>query len=261
MSEHKSDFMGYPLYVGSPEKLFDDISALVLDGDGAKSRARWLACINPHSYVESQRDTEFSAALKFADWLIPDGIGIPIASKILGTPLKSRITGYDVFVNVLSKLDLAKGCKVFFLGSTQETLDKINIKITRDYVNVVCCGTFSPPFADAFTEEQNRAMINAINNSEADIVWVGMTAPKQEKWIFENISQLDTKFVAAVGAVFDFYAGNVRRPKFFQVVGLEWLYRLLQNPVRLWKRTLISAPLFAFDIVVIKINSLFKTKI
>ena len=104
---------------------------------------------------------------------------------------------------------------------------------------------YSPPFKEVFSEEENRAMIEAVNRAGPDVLWVGMTAPKQEKWIYQNKDRLNVKFIGAIGAVFDFYAGTVKRPHpWFLDHGLEWLPRLLGEPRRLWKRMFVSAPLF-----------------
>lgn len=111
-------------------------------------------------------------------------------------------------------------------------------------------GTCSPPFKESFSAEDIDAMIASVNAANADILWVGLSAPKQEKWIYENRDRLNVKFIGAVGAVFDFYAGNVRRsPPIFQKMGLEWLPRLLQQPRRLWRRMFVSAPVFVWHVL------------
>jgi N-acetylglucosaminyldiphosphoundecaprenol N-acetyl-beta-D-mannosaminyltransferase len=119
-----------------------------------------------------------------------------------------------------------------------------------DFPNITVAGCFSPPFQDEFSAEENHRIIEGINNSAPDVLWVGMTAPKQEKWIYQNRDKLHVKFIAAVGAVFDFYAGNVKRSHpWFLEHGMEWLPRLLQEPRRLWQRTFVSAPLFLLRVL------------
>ncbi len=211
---------------------------------------KWLACINPHSYVVSLSDPKFSKALVGADWLIPDGVGIVLASKLLGQSIKTRITGSDIFFETSARINDLLGVRVFFLGSTNETLAKICLNMSKDYPNVIVAGTFSPEFKSNFSESDLNHMINLINSLNVDVLWVGLTAPKQEKFLFENLHKIDVKFAAAIGAVFDFYAGNIKRShKFFQICGLEWLPRLLQEPSRLWRRSFISAPIFLWHVL------------
>ncbi|MGL1922384.1 MAG: WecB/TagA/CpsF family glycosyltransferase [Hyphomicrobiales bacterium] len=213
-----------------------------------QKNCRWLACINPHSYAVSRNDSSFRMALKSANWLVPDGVGIVLASRILNRPVQERITGADIFEGVMARLNKTGG-SVFFLGGTEKTLDLIRSKLVIDYPNIRLAGTFSPPFKASYSETETDQIIECINVSNADILWVGMTAPKQEKWIFDNKDKLEVSFAGAIGAVFDFYTGQVQRSHpVFQKLGLEWLPRLLQQPKRLWRRMFISAPIFLFDI-------------
>ena len=119
-----------------------------------------------------------------------------------------------------------------------------------DFPNIQVVGVYAPLYKDEFTVEDNEKMIAAINAVNPDVLWVGMTAPKQEKWIYQNKKQLEVKFIGAIGAVFDFYAGNIKRSHpFFQKLGLEWLPRLLQEPRRLWRRNFISNPKFMLRVL------------
>lgn len=223
------------------------VESIVRDIDSGR-RNFWLACINPHSYTVAHSDKEFALALREADYLIPDGTGIVIAAKILGAPVHERITGFDIFEGVMTRLN-ASGGTVFFLGSTKENLAIIEKKVAFDFPNVHVAGTFSPPFKATYNAAELEIMRQAISQAKPDVLWVGMTAPKQEKWIDENIAHIDVKFVAAIGAVFDFYSGKVKRsPAFFQKTGTEWLPRLLQQPRRLWRRMFVSAPFFMWHV-------------
>lgn len=214
---------------------------------------KWIACFNPHSYAVSLKDPEFEFALKSADWLVPDGSGIILASKINGGSIRNRITGYDVFTLIHTHLESIGRGRVFFLGSNETTLRKMVDRLKNEYPSIQVVGTYSPPYKSEFTEEESKLMIDAVNKCAVDVLWVGMTAPKQEKWILKHISALDVKLVGAVGAVFDFYAGNIKRSHpLFQKLGLEWLPRLLQEPKRLWRRTFISAPIFLSHVILAK---------
>jgi N-acetylglucosaminyldiphosphoundecaprenol N-acetyl-beta-D-mannosaminyltransferase len=206
--------------------------------------------------VVAESDPEFSRAIRDADLTVPDGSGILIASQLLGRGIEERITGSDVFQELSQALNKEGGKKYFFLGSTDCTLNAIREKMALDYPGIEIAGTYSPPFTAEFSEEDNRSMVDAVNRVKPDVLWVGMTAPKQEKWIYRNRGQLDVKFIAAVGAVFDFYTGNVKRSHpFFQKVGLEWLPRLVREPRRLWRRNFVSSPLFLCRIIRSKFSS------
>jgi len=216
--------------------------------DGAKRK--YFVCANPHTLQMAKNDSVLDEAIRNADLVTPDGVGIVIASKIFGGSIKNRVTGSDIFWGLNHMLNQKKGFRVFFLGSTEETLRKIREKMSVEYPEIRIAGMYSPPFKHQFSDEDNRLMIEAVNNAQPDVLWVGMTAPKQEKWIYENRNKLNVKFVGAIGAVFDFYSGNVKRSHpFFQEFGLEWLPRLLRQPRRLWRRNFISSPFFLLRVL------------
>ena len=160
------------------------------------------------------------------------------------------MTGSDVFEGLHARMNARKGMSVFFLGASDVTLAKICARMAQDYPDIRVAGTYSPPFKPEYSAAELDEMITAVNAARPDVLWVGMTAPKQEKWIFQNLHRLDVKFAGAVGAVFDFYVGTVKRSHpAFQELGLEWLPRLLRQPVRLWRRTFVSAPIFVWHVV------------
>ena len=215
----------------------------------ANGPCRWLACINPHSYVVALSDTDFRDALHGADWLIPDGVGMVLASRLRSGTIKGRITGWDIFFGLHDRLSPARRGRVFLLGASEETLARMRDNLARDFPGLIIAGSLSPPYRPSFTAAETTAMIDAINASDADILWVAMTAPKQEKWLHAHAGRLNVRLAFAVGAVFDFYVGNVPRSSpVFQRLGLEWLPRLAREPRRLWRRTVISAPIFLFHL-------------
>ncbi|WP_010180116.1 WecB/TagA/CpsF family glycosyltransferase [Aquimarina agarilytica] len=208
--------------------------------------------INPHSYCVSKGDKEFEKALKKSDVLLPDGIGIVLAAKILQKKKITRITGYDIFLHSMNYLNETNG-SCFFLGASEITLKLIQERIQKDYPNV-SVNSFSPPFKAFFSEEDNNTMCQKVNEYKPDILFLGMTAPKQEKWAAENLDKLEVNTVCSIGAVFDFYAGTVERPnKIWLDFGLEWLGRFLKEPKRLAHRNLISAPQFVVDVITKKL--------
>ena len=209
------------------------------------SRARYLACINPHSLVVSESDSEFKEALRRADILIPDGFGIVLASKILGLPIRRRVSGTELFLEFTKHANTLGSLKYFLLGSSEPVIKKMMNRLKEEAPNLDVCGVLSPPYKEQFTERENEHMVQVINACRPDVLWVGLGAPKQEKWIFRNREKLGVPFVAAIGAAFDFYAGTKKRSSiFWQRAGLEWLPRFLREPRRLWRRNLKSTPIF-----------------
>jgi len=241
------NFLGYKVEARSAATVVADIAAQL---DIGAVNCTWMACLNPHSYVIAKDDTVFATALQNANWLVPDGIGVVIASRILKRPLTERITGFDIFDGVMQHLN-RRGGSVFFLGSTHDTLKRIAEKLPKDYPNVTLAGTASPPFKINYTTAEIDNMVNAINDAQPDVLWVGLTAPKQEKLIADLQPRLNVSFAGAIGAVFDFYSGKIKRsPILFRNAGLEWLPRLIQQPRRLWRRMGVSAPIFICDVFV-----------
>lgn len=210
--------------------------------------------INPHSYCVAQKDDLFREALHSSDFLLPDGIGIVLAAKLLRKKNIEKIAGYDLFLNLMKKLEKNKGT-VFFLGAAPETLLKIEEKVQFEFPNVKVF-SFSPPYKSKFSLKDNDKMFGEINKIKPDVLFVGMTAPKQEKWVYQNKNKIDARIIASIGAVFDFYAGTVKRPSQFWIkLGLEWLPRFLKEPKRLAERNLISTPKFIFEVFKAKLIS------
>lgn len=204
--------------------------------------------LSPHSYVTARKDRCFHNALMDSDFILPDGVGIVMATRVLTGKKIRKIAGSDLHEVIINALNEGKG-SCFYLGSTDDTLRKITERLYRDHPDIRT-GTYSPPYKPAFSEEDNHSMINAINEFNPDVLFVGMTAPKQEKWIYENRHLIQAPVICAIGAVFDFYAGTVKRPgKIWISIGLEWLPRLLNEPRRLWRRTLISTPMFVWYVL------------
>lgn len=216
--------------------------------------------INAHSFNVAQKDELFAEALAKGDYLIPDGASIIKACKMLKAKSlpKERIAGWDLFAFEMEKLERrskeekangGKLLKVMFMGSSEKVLALIREKAAKDYPNLQVV-TYSPPYKPEFSEEDNRAIIKAINDADPDLLWIGMTAPKQEKWTYSHWKELNIHcHVGTIGAVFDFYAGTARRaPMWWQEHSLEWLYRLIKEPKRMWRRYVIGNPLFLWNI-------------
>lgn len=222
----------------------------------SRQKNKYFVCANPHSIEIAEHDYDFKDAIQNADLITPDGSGMVIASKILKGAIRSRVTGSGIFRELSKKLNKEKRYSYFFLGSTEDNLEKIEKRMAVDYPNIKVAGMYSPPFKPEFTEKDTNNMIQQINSVKPDVLWVGMTAPKQEKWVHQNRNKLDVCFIGPIGAVFDFYVGTVQRSHpFFMKHGLEWLPRLVQQPKRLWKRMGVSAPKFIIRLLKQKITS------
>ena len=211
--------------------------------------------INAFSYDNARKDVLFSEALQKGDVLIPDGISIVKACRFLNAKSqpKERIAGWDLFVYEMEKLNRVGG-KVMFLGSSDAVLNLIRQRVAEKYPKIEV-DTYSPPYKPVFSDEENEAMISAINHSNPDLLWIGMTAPKQEKWAYTHLDRLDVDCgMGTIGALFDFFGVTVKRaPGRWQRVGMEWLYRLLSEPRRMWRRYFIGNAKFIYYIMLEKI--------
>lgn len=206
-----------------------------------------FACANPHSLVIARDDVEFREALDRASTVVADGVGCKWAAALTGSVVGPRITGSDFFVAVMSALNQSGG-RAFFFGSRDEVLVKLGERVNRHFPRVTV-STLSPPFGQ-WSDDENMAMIDRVRAFSPDVLWVGMTAPKQEKWVARNARRLNVPVIGSIGAVFDYYAGVTQRaPPWICKLGLEWLYRLPREPRRLWRRTLVSAPQFLWLVV------------
>lgn len=248
----KKTFLGLQVVSGSIANCVTDMVRVIVSQQRSSC---WFACLNPHSFVVAQDDFQFLQALHDADWVLPDGVGVVLASRILNCSVTERITGSDIFSQLHVILNSLDGITVFFLGSTDKVLSEIREQMALDYPNIRIVGTYSPPFVEEFNQKELDEIITRVNSVEPDILWVGMTAPKQEKWIYQHRHLLKVKFAGPIGAVFDFYTGRIKRSHpIYHKIGLEWLPRLLQEPRRLWRRMLVSAPIFLWHIALHKIG-------
>jgi N-acetylglucosaminyldiphosphoundecaprenol N-acetyl-beta-D-mannosaminyltransferase len=245
-SSDTADILGHPV---SRRGLAGDVEEAAGFCRATDRRSRYVACANPHSLVVAKEDTPFRAALRDADLLLPDGAGILLASRVLGADINERVAGTEFFLGLSAHANHAGGFSYFFLGSREEVLEKLTARLARDFPNIRIAGCYSPPYTDVFTDDELAAMIDAVNAAAPTVLWVGMTAPKQEKWIHQNRDRLRVPLIGAIGAVFDFYAGTrARAPKWVCDLGLEWLPRLLREPRRLWRRNFVSTPIFLWDV-------------
>ncbi|MCP4970712.1 MAG: WecB/TagA/CpsF family glycosyltransferase [Arcobacter sp.] len=206
--------------------------------------------INAHSYIVAKNDEKFQKALVKSDLLLPDGEGIVLMVAKLKNMKIKKIAGEDIH-NYLLDVANDKGLKCFYLGATQHTLDLMKSKLSKLYPKVNF-GFFSPPFKEEFSNDDNKKMIDKVNSFSPDILFVGMTAPKQEKWVYQNKEKIQSKVICSIGAVFDFVAETKKRaPQWIIDLKFEWMYRSF-TAWRLTKRYLYSTPLFLIEIFKLK---------
>jgi N-acetylglucosaminyldiphosphoundecaprenol N-acetyl-beta-D-mannosaminyltransferase len=202
-----------------------------------KSEKPCLVCTaNLDHLVNMQSDAGFRKLYRDADFVVADGMPLVWLSHIAGAPLKERVAGSDLFWQ-LGKASETSGIRLFLLGGQPGSAEKAAAKMYRQFPNAQICGTYCPPHGmldDAGEDERIRAMIA---ESQPDVLLVGFGSPKQEKWIAEHLEALQVPVSIGVGAAFDMAAGMVRRaPRWLQSIGMEWLFRLAQEPHRLWGR-------------------------
>jgi N-acetylglucosaminyldiphosphoundecaprenol N-acetyl-beta-D-mannosaminyltransferase len=223
----------------------DDLSKIQI----SSKKSRVINTISPNSYGITARDEEFEQALKTSDYLVLDGVYFAFASLLLQGKNIKRNQGPDVFYHFMNRLNQEKG-KVFFLGSTEDTLQKIIIRTHLDYPELVV-ETYSPPFKSDFSVDDNHRILQKINFFQPDILFVGMTCPKQEKWAIKHRPLLNASLVICIGNVFDWYAGTQKaiHPIWFKL-RIGWLIRIFIRP-EVFKRNIGNQMLFFWHVILI----------
>jgi len=221
-----------------------ETTRVLVDWAGKRDEMRYFACVNAHSAELVHRDATFMTALREADMLIADGVGLLVASWILGGCIRERVTGPDVFFSVSDALAQGGKLSVYYLGGSEPTLEKIRVRHLERFPGLRIAGTYAPPYQQDFAETELISMVNRINEAAPDLLWIGLGAPKQEKWILANRDRLRVPLCGPVGALFDYFAGNLPMPpKWVQRAGLHWAHRLYSEPRRVWRRSL-DIPVF-----------------
>lgn len=196
-----------------------------------------------HGIMEAHKNPKFQAILNTADLLAPDGILVILAARLHGYHLQKQDTGPDLLWE-FSEIANQKKYKYFLFGDTEQTLEKLTAKLTATFPRLQITGIISPPFRE-WTTEEDEAMIACINRATPDVLWVGLGMPKQEQWISDHKSKLNVPVVVGAGASLKFLSGTVSRaPKLVRNFGFEWLWRLVIEPRRVWRRVVIDAPQF-----------------
>lgn len=201
-------------------------------------KGNYICVSNVHTTVMSYEDEEYRNIQNSAAMALPDGGPLSFISRRMGFKEAERVTGPDLMEEIF-EISNKKGYKHYFYGSTKETLDELKVKLNEKYSNINIVGMYSPPFRK-LTELEDEEVIRNINLSKPDFIWVGLGAPKQEIWMHNHKGKV-SGLMLGVGAGFDYHANKLQRaPKLMQKLNLEWLYRLCQEPRRLFKRYFIT---------------------
>lgn len=218
---------------------------LVIDYLRTQGKPAYLTVNNVHTVTEGLRDRNFREIVNNSFLSLPDGKPLSVIGKWKGFKKVERIFGPAFFEKTLG-WGVGENVRHFFWGSKQATLDKLIKNAEKRFPGIKIAGAASPPFRE-LSPEENERYLKEINNSGADIIWVSLGAPKQEKWIYSNYHSLNKGIMVGIGAGFDYMAENLKNaPKWMKDYSLEWLYRLKQEPGRLGKRYLISNSQFIF---------------
>lgn len=205
-------------------------------GDG---RREYIAISNPHSLMLCRRDRQMRAATHNAALIMPDGAGIIMAARMLSYAHCGRVTGPTLMLR-LCDWGRERGYKHYFYGGAEGVADRLAENLAGIYPGLDVAGTYCPPFRGLYAGE-DEADVARINESDADILWVGLGAPKQEKWMHAHAGRIEASAMIGVGAAFDFHSGNVPwTPPWIRSLGMEWLFRLARNPKRMWRRNVDS---------------------
>jgi N-acetylglucosaminyldiphosphoundecaprenol N-acetyl-beta-D-mannosaminyltransferase len=231
--------LGVPLALTDYERTMDWMDATV------QARGKGYICVAAtHTVVACQDDPELAAAVHGASLVVPDGQPVVWAMNALGHDLSSRVYGPDLMARYCERSALTGARMFLYGGRNQGALVQLALNLRRLYPGLQIVGGYSPPFR-TMSDEEREAVVAEINHAKPDVVWVGIGVPKQEKWMASLRERLDAPVLVGVGAAFDFHAGLVpQAPSWMQSSGLEWLYRLLQEPRRLWRRYLTYNPRF-----------------
>ena len=208
----------------------------------AARRRNYIVLTNPHSVMVCRRDEQMRRATLSAGLTLPDGVGVILAAELLGYGRQHRVTGPALMLDLIDR-SREFGYRHFFYGGAEGVADELARRMTNQFPGAIVAGTYCPPFRQ-LTAQEDQEIVDRINATRPDVVWIGLGAPKQEKWMRDHIGRIDAPAMIGVGAAFDFHSGNVKwAPWWVRRCGVEWAYRLACEPRRMWRRNLDS-PLF-----------------
>lgn len=233
----KENVITFPISIGSYNKFMDEIFNLA-----ENQRSSYVCFANVHMAVEAYKDEDFNSIVKNADIVAPDGQPLSLFLRFLKKVEQERVCGMDVFPDLLREA-AARGKSIFFYGTTYDVLNRISVKAKREFPSLNICGLYSPPFRQLSSEERSN-IVDKINSSKPDLVFVALGCPKQEKWMAEHKGKINSCMLG-LGQAFHVYAETAKRsPAWMQRLSLEWSYRLYLEPRRLWRRYFYTNSVF-----------------
>ncbi|OUL22564.1 WecB/TagA/CpsF family glycosyltransferase [Nostoc sp. 106C] len=223
---------------------FNEVVNQIVNHALSKGKPEYVVTPNAMHILSLQKDVYFREIYRQAFLVVPDGVSLLWAAKFLQTPLKDRVNGTDLFEK-LCAIAAEKGLRVFLLGGRPGAAEQAKQKLKARHPNLSIVGTYCPPYGFEYQPEELESINSKIKAASPDILFVGLGAPKQEKWIANNYLELQVPISIGIGVSFELVADMVRRaPVWMQKAGLEWLFRLIVEPSRLWKRYILGNPTF-----------------
>ena len=222
-----------------------DVLPLMEEWIARRGASRYIVASNMHAIIEAHKDAQFRRAINGAALFVPDGISTVWVGRQRGFPLETRVTGTDLMM-AFCALSKEKEYRHFLYGDTDQVLDLASRNLRRRFPRIGIAGAYSPPFRPLSREEDDR-IVALINERRPDVLWIGLGCPKQEQWMWEHRDRLDVPVVVGVGAAFKFVAGTVQRaPLWVQRYHIEWLWRLVREPRRIWRRVFVLGAQFTW---------------
>lgn len=234
--------------LGSKISSFESYDEVYNAIKGYQDQPSYITVNNVHTITVGINNPYYLDIINDSLYALPDGRPLSLYSKLYGQNKCIRIFGPTLFEKII-EWGQKDNLKHFFFGSSSYILTKLIHNISMKFPSAIITGYYSPPYKSRFNEKENKQFIEIMNKCGADIIWIGLGAPKQELWMYENYKKLDKGIMIGIGAGFDYLAGNIKHaPEWMKSASLEWLYRLIQEPRRLWKRYLITNSLFIWYI-------------
>jgi N-acetylglucosaminyldiphosphoundecaprenol N-acetyl-beta-D-mannosaminyltransferase len=220
-------------------------ATLELFGRWIESGDKRRVCLTPvNCILWARRDPALRAIYNTADLTLADGVPVVWASRLLGQPIPGRVTGLDL-LPAFCRVSAGRGVSHFFLGARPGVAEALATRLQRDNPGLHVAGCYTPPMRAVFSDAESQDMIARVNAARPDVLWVSLTAPKQDTWIHDHFAALDVKIAVGVGGAFEVTAGLIpRAPRVMQRSGLEWLFRLVREPRRLFRRYVVEARRF-----------------
>lgn len=227
----------------------DEVVNLVIEYAVSGGSPEYVVTPNAQHILTLQKDADFQEIYRQAFLTVPDGVPLLWAAKFLQTPLKGRVNGTDLFEKVCEGA-ASKGLKIFLLGGRPGAVEQAAEVLQGRYLGLKIVGMYCPPYGFESQPEELEIINSHIRDASPDILFVGLGAPKQEKWIYANYQQLKVPISLGIGVSFELVAGMVKRaPIWMQNSGLEWLFRFMVEPKRLWQRYVVGNPLFIWLVI------------